>query len=49
MLAKSKAPQIPLPKGWPCCVKSAVLHAITLTHYAIVYARARAADSINAR
>jgi hypothetical protein len=27
----------------------AVLHAIALTHYAIVYARAWAADSINAR
>ena len=30
-------------------MKSAVLHAIELAHYAIVYARAWAADSINAR
>ena len=30
-------------------MKSAVLHAIALAHYAIVYARAWAADSINAR
>ena len=49
MLAKPKAPRIPLPKGWQGCVKSAVLHAIALAHYAIVYARAWAADSINAR
>jgi transcriptional regulator with XRE-family HTH domain len=49
MLAKLKAPRIPLPKGWQGCVKSAVLHAIALAHYAIVYARAWAADSINAR
>jgi transposase-like protein len=49
MLAKPKAPRIPLPKGWQGCVKSAVLHAIALAHYAIVHARAWAADSINAR
>jgi hypothetical protein len=42
-------PQIHLPKGWQDCVTSAVLHAIALAHYAIVYARAWAADSINAR
>jgi hypothetical protein len=30
-------------------VKTAVLHAIALAHYAIVYVRAWAADSINAR
>jgi len=49
MLAKPKEPRIPLPKGWQGCVKSAVLHAIALAHYAIVYARAWAADSIDAR
>ena len=49
MLAKSDSPQIPLPKGWQGCVKSAVVHVISLAHYAIVYARAWAADSINAR
>ena len=49
MLTKPKAPQIPLPKGWQGRVKSAVLHAIALAHYTIVYARAWAADSINAR
>ena len=49
MFAKPQPPQIHLPKGWQDCVKSAVLHAIALAHYAIVYARAWAADSINAR
>ena len=41
--------RIHLPKGWQDCVQSAVLHAISLAHYAIAYARAWAADSINAR
>jgi hypothetical protein len=45
MLAKPEAPQIPLPKGWQGCVKSAVVHVISLAHYAIVYARAWAAGS----
>jgi len=49
MLTNPQPPQIHLPKGWQDCVKSAVLHAIALAHYAIVYARALAADSINAR
>jgi hypothetical protein len=49
MLTKPEEPRIPLPKRWQDCVKSAVLHTIALAHYAIVYARAWAADSINAR
>ena len=49
MLAKPQPPRIHLPKGWQGCVKSAVLHTIALAHYAIVYARAWATDSINAR
>ena len=49
MLTKPEPPRIDLPKGWQDGVKSAVLHAIALAHYAIVYARAWAADSINAR
>ena len=49
MLTRPEEPRIPLPKGWQGCVKTAVLHAIALAHYAIVYARAWAADSINAR
>ena len=49
MLVEPQPPRIQLPKGWQDCVKSAVLYAISLSHYAIVYARAWAADSINAR
>ena len=49
MLANPQPPRLHLPKGRQDCVKSAALHAIALAHYAIVYARAWAADSINAR
>ena len=49
MLANPQPPRLHLPKGWQDCVKLAVLHAIALAHYAIIYARAWAADSINAR
>ena len=49
MFANPQPPRIHLPKGWQDCVKSAVLHAIALAHYTIAYARAWAADSINAR
>ena len=49
MLTNPQPPRIHLPKGWQDCVKSAVLHTIALAHYAIVYARAWPADSINAR
>jgi len=49
MLTNPQPPRIHLPKGWQDCVKSAVLHAIALAHYSIVYAHTWAADSINAR
>jgi len=49
MFATPQPPRIHLPKGWQGCVKLAVLHTIALAHYTIVYARAWAADSINAR
>ena len=49
MLVEPQPPRIQLPKGWQGCVKSAVLYVISLSHYAIVFARAWAADSINAR
>ena len=42
-------PDIPLPSGWSKNVKSAILHAISLAHYAVVAARGWAANSINAR
>ncbi len=43
MHAKQRRPRIPLPKSWPRQVKSAVLHVISLAHYAIVRARGQAA------
>ena len=42
-------PDIPVPSGWAKNVRSAVLHVISLAHYAIVAARGWAANSINAR
>jgi len=57
MLVEPQPLRVLLPKGWKDCVKLAVLYAISLPqglprfigYYAIVYARARAGDSINAR
>jgi len=48
MLANPQPPRIHLPKGWQDCVKSAVLHAIALAHYAIVYVRWLTASQIRA-
>ncbi len=45
MHAKRRRPRISLPKSWPRHVKSAVLHVISLAHYAIVRARGRAEGS----
>jgi hypothetical protein len=42
-------PDIPVLSGWARNVKSAVLHVISLAHYAIVATRGWAANSINAR
>jgi transposase InsO family protein len=44
-----KPPKISLPKAWPCHVKSAVVHIISLAHFSITYARGWAANSINAK
>lgn len=43
------SPPIHLSKGWRDDVKSAVLDAIALAYYAIVYVRAWSADSIHAQ
>ena len=40
---------IPFPSGWAKNVRSAILHVISLAHYAITCARGWAANSINAR
>ena len=49
MLPLSCSSDISVPKSWPKNIKSAVLHVISLAHYAITYARGWAANSINAR
>ncbi len=41
--------EISLPLGWTRNVKSAILHVVSLAHYAIVVARGWAANSVNAR
>jgi transposase InsO family protein len=46
---RPSTPDLPLPKGWPRRVKSAILHVFSLAHYAILSARAWAADGLNPR
>src|SRR5450759_2263387 len=41
--------KIQFPKSWPTCVRSAMLHVVSLAKYAAVYTRSWAADSPNAR
>ena len=38
-------PCIALPKGWPATIKSALIHAISLAHLAIIHARGWAANN----
>ena len=47
-MSDQSLPDIPLPSEWSKNVKSAVLHVISLAHYAIVVTRGWAANSINA-
>ena len=39
------SPLIPLPRGWPACVKSALLHTIGLARMALIDAQAGFEDS----
>jgi predicted RNA polymerase sigma factor len=41
--------RLPLPKGWPKRIRSSVIHAISLAHFSVTFARSVAANSINAR
>ncbi len=44
-MAKHKnTPGIPLPRGWSQCVRSAMLHVISLAQYATSYTRSWAAN-----
>ena len=49
MPAKSSSPEIPLPRGWPARVKSAILHVISLGQFTLAYTRGWAANSPNSR
>ena len=40
---------LPLPKGWPRHLRSAVVHTIALAHAAVTHAHSVAANSVNAR
>jgi len=48
-LCDQGASDIPLPVGWPDCARAAVIHVISLAHYAIACARGWAANSVNVR
>ena len=41
--------RVPLPKGWPRTVRSAVIHAISLAQFSLTHTRSWAANSWNAR
>ncbi len=41
--------RLPLPKGWPNRIRSAVIHAVSLAHFSLTFARSVASNSINAR
>jgi hypothetical protein len=47
--SQNGARRVPLPKGWPNCIRSAVIHVISLAHFSLTFARSIAANSINAR
>ena len=48
-LSDQALPDIHVPSGWAKNAQSAVLHVVSLAHYAIVAARGWAASKINAR
>ena len=41
------SPKIPLPRGWNCRAKSAILHILALSHYTFTVLVAKAAQSRN--
>ena len=49
MAGSTPPPRIPLPRGWPQRVRSAVIHAISLAHFSLTSTRSWAANSWNAR
>jgi transposase InsO family protein len=49
MTMQKSISRIPFPKSWPNCVRSGMLHVISLAQYAMAYTRSWAAESSNAR
>jgi transcriptional regulator with XRE-family HTH domain len=49
MLPNTATAKMPLPKGWPRRVRSAVIHTICLARTSLTYTRSWAANSFNAR
>ena len=49
MLGKAQYYNIPLPRGWPHRVRSAVIQVISLAHFSLTTTRSWAAHSWNAR
>ena len=49
MAKQQNPPRIPLPRGWPRQVKSAMLHVVSLAQYAMAYTRSWAVNSKVAR
>ena len=49
MTARPSSPEIPLPRGWPSRVKSAILHVMSLAQFTMAYTRGWAANSPIAR
>ena len=49
MPTQPSPPTIPLPRGWPSRVKSAILHVISLAQFTLAYTRGWAANSPNSR
>ena len=45
MPAKPSSLEIPLPRGWPSRVKSAILHVISLAQFTLAYTRGWAVNS----
>ena len=49
MLDAAVGRNLSLPKGWPAHVRSSTVHAISLAHFSLTFARGAAANSINKR
>ena len=49
MAGSSPPPRIPLPRGWPWRVRSAVIHAISLAHFSLTSTRSWSANNWNVR